>query len=168
MDASENVPAKYCSKCGELKPLSEYYLKSDLEQHRAQCKVCSLKEQKDYYQEHQEYYRGQSRQYFQDNKYQIYEQRRNRYHTNDAYRITANLRSRLYQAMNSQGATKYDNTMKLVGCSPEWLTAWLNYTESIYCVNKESTHIDHVIPFSAYDLFNPIEQQNAMNWTNQE
>ena len=68
--------------------------------------------------------------------------------------------------MNSQGATKHDNTMNLVGCSPEWLTEWLNYTESIYCVDDEPTHIDHVIPISAYDLFNPIEQQKAMYWPN--
>ena len=46
MDASEYVPAKYCSKCEELKPLSEYYLRSDSEQHRAQCKSVVEKNRK--------------------------------------------------------------------------------------------------------------------------
>ena len=68
--------------------------------------------------------------------------------------------------MISQGAAKHDNTINLVGCTPEWLTAWLNLTESIYCVNDESTHIDHVIPISAYNLFDLVEQQKAMNGMN--
>ena len=68
--------------------------------------------------------------------------------------------------MNAQGATKYDNTMSLIGCTPEWLTEWNHYTESVYCVNDEPTNIDHVIPLSAYDLFNPVDQQNATNWKN--
>ena len=122
MDTSEYVNAQYCSKCGELKPLTEYYFRNDTCRYRSNCKDCSRKQQKDYYQENHEYYRERNRQYFQDNKYQMYERRRYRYHTDDGCRITNNLRCRLRQAMNSQDAAKYDNTMKLVGCTPEWLT----------------------------------------------
>ena len=57
MDTSEYVPAKYCSKCGELKPLTEYYLKSGSDQHRAQCKKCSCNEQKHYNYENRDHIR---------------------------------------------------------------------------------------------------------------
>ena len=125
MDPREYVPAKYCSKCGELKPLTEYYLRSGSDQHRARCKVCSLKEQKHYNQKNRDHIREYNKQYFQDNKERIYDYRYNRHHTDDAYRITTLLRGRLYQAMNSQGATKYDNAMSLVGCTPEWFKSGL-------------------------------------------
>ena len=181
MDTSEYVPAQYCSKCGELKPLTEYYFRNDTGQYRTNCKDCARKQKREYYinnreyichrnlqyyYDNREYCREKNRRYFQNNKERINEYYRNRYHTNDAFRITFLLRGRLRHAMNSQGAAKHDNTMNLVGCTPEWLTAWLNFTESIYCINEELTHIDHVIPISAYDLFYPFEQQKAMNWMN--
>ena len=133
MDPQESVPAKYCSKCGELKPLSEYYFRNDTGRYIAQCKVCCRKKQKHYDQENRDHIREYKKQYFQDNKERIYDYRCNRYHTNDTYRITCLLRSRLHQAMISQGATKYDNTMSLLGCTPEWLTEWLNYTVFLLC-----------------------------------
>ena len=151
MDPREYILAKYCSKCGVLKPLSEYYLRSGSDQHRAQCKTCSRTEQKYYNYENREHYRD----YY-----------RNRYRTDDTFRITRLLRTRLHHALESQGATKYGNTMSLEGCSPEWLVAWLNYTESVYCNEDENTHIDHFFPFTAYDLSNPFEQQKVMYWRN--
>ena len=182
MNPSESVPAQYCSTCNLLKPLTEYYFRNDTGQYRRQCKDCRsgrdrqyyknnrdyiLEQKKQYHEDNRDYILKYKQQYFQNNKERIYDYRRYRYHTDDTFRITSLLRGRLYHAMNSQSATKYDNTMNLVGCSPEWLTEWLNYTKSIYCDNEtEETHIDHVFPLSAYDLFNPIEQQIAMNWAN--
>ena len=163
MDTREYVPAKYCSKCGELKPLSEYYLRSCSNQHRAHCNVCSRNEQKHYDYENRVHNREYNRQYFQDNKERIYDYRRNRYHTDDAYRIIHLLRNRLHHALNSQGAAKHDNTMNLIGCTPEWLTEWLNYTESVYCNEDEPTNIDNVIPLSAYNLFDHIEQHGSLH-----
>ena len=69
--------------------------------------------------------------------------------------------------MISQGAAKHDNTMNLVGCSPEWLIQWLDFTKSFHCPDEEDTHIDHFFPISAYDLNDPIELKNAMIWKNQ-
>jgi len=55
---------KRCSKCGEVKSLSEFHLTSRVyvmtdtlkeytyEYHRADCKDCRSKERKKYYQEH--------------------------------------------------------------------------------------------------------------------
>ena len=171
MDASEYVPALYCSTCNLLKPLTEYYFRNDTGQYRRQCKDCSRKQQKDNYinkreyicQRNLQYYydnydavREYQRQYFQNNKERINEYYRKRYHTDDAFRITSLLRNRLRQAIESQGAAKYDSTMPLVGCTPEWLTEWLNYTESIYCNEADENHIDHFFPLSAYDLFDPV------------
>ena len=147
MDYSEYVSAKYCSKYGELKPLTEYYFRKDTGRYRTECKDCRIGRDKEYYQENRDYILEQKKQYHVDNRghileykkqYQrdnrdrINEYRRNKYHTDDAFRIADNLRSRLRHALIAQGTTKYDNTMSLVGCSPEWLTELLNYTESFY------------------------------------
>ena len=181
MDPSETVPAKYCIKCGELKPLTEYYFRKDSGRYRTECKDCRIGRTKEYYQENRDYILEQKKQYHVDNRghileykkqYQrdnrdrINEYRRNKYHTDDAFRIADNLRGRLRHALESQGVTKYGNTMSLVGCSPEWLVAWLNYTESVYCNEDEDTHIDHFFPFTAYDLSNPVDHQKVMDWRN--
>jgi len=39
---------KKCSKCGELKPLSEFYIRRDQRTYRAECKKCTDKRNSDY------------------------------------------------------------------------------------------------------------------------
>ena len=59
------------------------------------------------------------------------------------------------------------DTMDQTGCSLKCLTVWLDYTKSIHCDDEEEdTHMDNFIPLSAYDMNNPIDLQNATNWTN--
>lgn len=162
------VPTKHCSKCGELKPLSEYYFENKQKGiRRGSCKDCHRAQGKQYYHANRVACIEYQKQYFQDNKEQIIEQHRLRYHNDDTNRLTKNLRNRLWTAINLQGATKLESTMSLVGCSPEWLTQWLDYTKSFQCEDdEEDTHIDHFYPFSAYNHLDAIEQQKAMYWKN--
>ena len=220
---SELLPAKYCTKCYELKPLTEYYIRKTGAP-ESSCKVCCKKRVKryaethrdkiqeykkqyylDHYDEIQEYkkqyyldhrdetlermkqyqdtpeyrehrrqyrhdnadrFREYNRQYRHENRDSINEQRRNRYQTDDTYRYSNILRGRLSNIINSLATINPAITSDLVGCSPQWLKHWLQFTYSFYSPYSQNTHVDHFFPMSAYDIFNENERQRMMNWRN--
>ena len=179
---SELVPAKYCSKCGVLKPLIEYhYRNKQAGTLQSSCKDCRLEQKKQYYQDHhdeilkkQRQYRHDhrneiieyQRQYQRDNRDSLNEYKRNRYNTDDAVRITMNLRNRLNYVINTLDTIDPEITLDLVGCSPEWFKLWLEYCSAFYCFNSLFTHVDHVYPLSSFNILNPYESRNAMHWKN--
>lgn len=57
---------KQCSKCGETKPLSEFYLKNG-KPRDSRCKECKRAEQREYYQEHPEEGKENSRRWRKEN-----------------------------------------------------------------------------------------------------
>jgi hypothetical protein len=82
------------------------------------------------------------------------------------HRIKQNLRCRLRGALN--GKPKATTTMKLVGCTPEFLKEFLEkqFTDGMSWENYGKWHIDHIIPCGLYDLSDPEQQKICFHYTN--
>jgi len=89
--------------------------------------------------------------------------------TDIAFKIGKNLRARVSDAIRRQMAKKSDRTMKLTGCTIEFLMGhiearfrpgmrWDNY-------GKE-WEIDHIFPCSLYDLTDEAQQRACFHYTN--
>lgn len=83
------------------------------------------------------------------------------------FRLTHTLRRRFSQAL--KGILKEDNTLKLLGCSTQFLKyfleqrfipgmAWENY--------GTYWHIDHITPCAAFNLEDPEQQRVCFHYTN--
>ena len=79
--------------------------------------------------------------------------RRERYATDIQYNIKCKLRSRLHAALKRK--SKAASTMKLTGCSLPFIQNYLEnqFTNEMSWDNMgDYWHIDHIIPFAAFDL----------------
>jgi hypothetical protein len=92
---------------------------------------------------------------------------RRRRQNDPQYKITQNLRSRLNQVFKN--SRKLYHTIKLLGCSPQFLKDWLEYQfyDGMSWENY-GTHfcIDHVRPIASFDITNEEEQKICFNWKN--
>jgi Prasinovirus endonuclease VII len=86
---------------------------------------------------------------------------------NPRFRISRNLRTRIYQAL--RGKTKSAKTLELLGCSVEHLKVWLTlYFQPGMSWSNYGTcwHIDHIRPCVSFDLTDPKQQKECFNYTN--
>ncbi|MDB9992585.1 hypothetical protein OAD97_00285 [bacterium] len=103
--------------------------------------------------------------YFQDNKENIYHQKRERYNNNPQYKLKKLLRGRIYSSVKS----KSNSSQELLGCDIE---TYYNYLEKQF--TKDMTwdnhgkvwEIDHTIPLNTFDLEDEGEQFKAFNYMN--
>ncbi len=123
----------------------------------------AIKEQK------KEYYnnnKSEILQYHQDNKEIRNEKKRIRFKTDQMFRISESLKSRIHDLLKNKKETK---TNELIGCSKDELKKWLEYQfdSNIRWDNySDIWHIDHVVPINFFDLADPIHQQICFHWTN--
>jgi len=91
---------------------------------------------------------------------------RERKRNNLNYRITCNLRKRIWDAL--KGHVKSKATQELIGCTIAHLKSHIEglFTEGMYWDNYGSWHIDHIIPCAAYDLSCQTEQEKCFHYTN--
>jgi len=149
-------PGKTCKKCGEFKPIEEFYHSPKTSDGRdGTCKVCRRSRRRERYEE------DPQKEIARNSEYQ-----KKRYNNDESFRLTCNLRSRLHTAVNRQGASKIDNTFNLTGCSKEWLHLWLEFTRLFYSPYSLNTHTDHTRPVASFDLSDPDEQLECFNWRN--
>ena len=94
------------------------------------------------------------------------EHSKNRRQYDEYYRLTCCLRSRLYNAVKAQCITKNNSTMQLVGCTPQFLAIWLEFTRRFYCPSSLNYHIEHLRPCASFDLRYQEEQIDCFNWRN--
>jgi flagellar biosynthesis GTPase FlhF len=96
------------------------------------------------------------------NKPRIKERRKN----DPAYRITCNLRNRVFKAVKK--GRKSAHTMELLGCSVEELKEHLEkqFTEGMTFENYGEWHIDHILPCASFNLLEPEEQKKCFHYTN--
>ena len=86
------------------------------------------------------------------------------------FKLRQNLSCRLNCAIRNQNTTKSSTTLKLVGCTIDFLVkyiesqfvngmSWSNY-------GQRGWHIDHIIPCDAFDLTNQEQQKECFHYTN--
>lgn len=152
------MDTKKCSKCNEVKPITEFHKRSDTKSgYKSRCKTC----------------RAVSRKNWQE----TYKPRRNalrqeRRKTDIQYKLTSDLRRRVLKAL--EGVAKSKPTLELLGCSVEHLKEHLQQTAILNGYNDfdienysgQDYHIDHIIPCSKFDLSNPEEQHKCFHYTN--
>ncbi len=105
------MATKFCSKCGKIKDFKEFDReKFEKDGRSACCSQCITEHLKEYYKTLNEdpikRRNKRAREYFRQKR-----------KTDINYRITANLRSRIYSQVKSLGKGKADSTLKLLGCS---------------------------------------------------
>ena len=211
---------KKCSKCGEIKPVSEFQRdKSMKDDYRTTCKTCAAYYSMKYYNDNHESilhkrkinaektrstrnewqreykkrdpikWEAYQKQYSVLNRERINARRREYYTKNKlimndrlkqynikrritdiSFRISGNLRGRVYKAIASQGVIKKRTTAYLVGCSIAYLKihlegqfqfgmTWDNY-------GLHGWHIDHIRPCASFDLTDPEQQKQCFHYTN--
>jgi hypothetical protein len=88
--------------------------------------------------------------------------------TNPQYKITKNLRCRLYHALKDQNVIKTQKTLDLIGCSIDFLKNWLEskFKEGMSWENYGEWHIDHIKPCSKFNLTDEEEQKKCFCYNN--
>lgn len=182
---------KTCSQCKKSKTESEFYKKAcSKDGLRSNCKQCvqkyaqSTKDRKtrydkQYYLVHKEgkdklaiaYYHAnkqKKKSYDKQNRSKVYASRKERYRTDLNYKLTCNLRSRLYSALRRN--TKSASTFVLLGCSVEELKKHIGaqFTEGMSWdrVMNGEIHIDHIKPCASFDLSKVEEQRLCFHYSN--
>jgi hypothetical protein len=91
---------------------------------------------------------------------------KNRLKTDINFRIAHYLRTRIRKVLRYNKKT--DSTMKLLGCSIDFLKQHLEkqFTEGMSFSNYGKWHIDHIKPCARFDLSKPIEQLKCFHYTN--
>jgi len=91
---------------------------------------------------------------------------KNRLKVDPAYKLLCNLRRRLGHAV--KGNTKSASTMKLIGCTMEFLQAHLEnqFTEGMTWDNQGEWHVDHIMPCASFDLSKEENQRECFNYKN--
>lgn len=105
-------------------------------------------------------------------KRRLYE--RHKAKTDHTYRLTKNLRRRVYSVLN--GKNKSASTLELIGCTVDELKVylegmfedWMNWENyGAYTVNGvRSWVVDHIKPCASFDLSQPEQQRACFNYKN--
>jgi hypothetical protein len=78
------------------------------------------------------------------------------------YKLSVNMRARVRKALKNQSAKKTKSTMDLVGCTGLELSYYLNNLG----YDKDTDHIDHIVPISRFNLTDPEHQLVACHYLN--
>lgn len=151
---------KICSKCKEEKEVCEFnkdkYMKDG---HKSYCKSCQKKQRSlTYYltDEIKERHRERQKKYYYNNIDKTRERRRNyqnnRFKNDPEFRLSRNIRSRLYEFLKFRKIIKRNTTEEIVGCTKEFLKEHIEkqFTEGMtWDLIGKHIHIDHIIPLSS-------------------
>jgi len=91
--------------------------------------------------------------YYSDNKDYFLNWEKERRKNNPIFKLTGNVRKRIYSFVKLTDFTKKNKTFEIVGCSPQFLKEYLEkkFTEGMSWDNHGlyGWHIDHIIPLSS-------------------
>lgn len=97
------------------------------------------------------------------------EYNRKRRASDPLFRLQANLRARIHQALKSRKPPS-SRTMKSTGCTIQFLKGWLEsrWQPGMSWENygNHGWHVDHVIPCNAFDLSKPEEALQCFHYSN--
>ena len=119
------------------------------------CKECRKITTQKYYQENKESKKLSSSEYYKNNKEKANKCRlayqRKKVKEDIRYRLTRNLRNRLYHALRTKNWKKNTNFTKYIGCTREELIVHLElkFTPDMNWSNYGDWHIDHIIPLDS-------------------
>jgi hypothetical protein len=86
------------------------------------------------------------------------------------YRLRCGLHSRITVALRKGYGKKAHKTMELLGCSIEYLTQYLEvqFKPGMTWENygRNGWHVDHIVPCTAFDLSDPVEQKRCFHYSN--
>jgi signal recognition particle GTPase len=140
------------------KKKNKYWYKIHKKQH--------LKSMKNWRETHKEQYLRLMKEWRKTHKKQINEQQSLRLKKDINFKLTCNLRSRIYHALKEN--SKSQITINLIGCSIEKLKSYLEkkFTKGILWSNYGKWHIDHIRPCSSFVLSKVSEQRKCFNYKN--
>jgi hypothetical protein len=179
-----------CKSCRKIKKDSDYQknkesILSKQREYYKNNKESVLARNKKYYDKNREKVEAQKKVYYEQNKEEILAYRykwrednrdrvneltrkrnKERRQTDLNYKITQNLRCRLYKAV--KGLTKHDSTLDLLGCSVDYLKEHLSsqFAEGMSWSNYGEWHIDHIVPCVKFNLQDKGQQYKCFHYTN--
>ncbi len=172
--------SKFCRSCKVEKPLSEYYknktygAKGVTYYPNSNCKVCHKKKTRDHSRKPETKRKTRLRpplsqrpikkiKTWTDIKKRLVKRNRELRQTVPHYRMKNILYRRLHHAL--KGKAKTESTMKLIGCSAEKVTKWIE-SQFTNGMKWENIEIDHMMPCAHFNLENPEEQKACFHYTN--
>lgn len=148
------------------KRYNQTYYEKHKESIRARCK--------EDYAENKELYQEKAKQSYQKHKEKriksylrwVKEKRK----TDEVFRITCNIRTRLWHALRNQQADKPCASLDLLGCSVSEYREYIEglFTEGMTWENYglHGWHIDHRRPIASFNLLDEEEVKKAFHYTN--
>lgn len=114
--------------------------------------------------------RTRQKEYRKNNLNKLNEKRRKRCSSDTKYRLTKNLRCRLWTAIKKYGTKKSACTFDLVSCDIDFFIKYieLKFTNGMTWENygNNGWHIDHIQPCAVFDLSDPEQQKQCFHYTN--
>jgi hypothetical protein len=92
----------------------------------------------------------------------------NKLKTDPNFKLTMQLRHRIYLALKVKGISKSKRTMKLLGCTVEelWKHLESKFQPGMTKENYGKWHVDHIRPCASFDLTDPEQQSICFHYTN--
>ena len=90
--------------------------------------------------------------YYQNNKEKVHKYLKNKYHTDELFKLKITIRNRIREFIKLKNVVKNSPTFNIVGCSPEFLKEYLEqkFTDGMsWDLMGQHIHIDHIIPLSS-------------------
>lgn len=170
-----NKGIKICIKCKIKKYLKDFYLRKEENIFRAECKKCYRIRKNNYYQKHRVRCLRKMKRYYQLNKTKIFKNISEKMKINVNFRLLHYLRTRINAVLNRK--TKLENTIRLLGCSIDFLKhhlesqftkgmSWDSHGNGWNGKGMQEWHIDHIKPCSMFDFEKKSEQRKCFHYTN--
>jgi len=168
----------YLKNSDRIKEKSKQYRLNNKEYYKQYLKLYRLKhiegqskKHKQYYLKHRDMLIEQSKLYSSKHKNRRNEIYKIRIGIDLNFRLRCLLSSRISKAIRYKVIKKYNKskpTMKLVGCSLEYLKDYLEcqFDDEMSWSNYGAWHIDHIIPCAFFDLTKSEQQTKCFHYSN--
>jgi hypothetical protein len=188
VNSIRKMTTKQCNKCEETKDIGEFYAIKGGTAIRGVCKKCDNAASRDYkarnrqkvsaYNEtwkkdNQKPVSDYNKKYNTENREAIQKRqsatRRIRNANDPNFKLTCQLRWRLYKYIKSQGTNDSDYMKDLIGCNWEAFEVWLRYQfndQMTFANYGTYWHIDHVQPCCIFDVTDKRLRELCFHWSN--